>query len=80
MRILILCYTIQQVIPNVYTKFQILGEVALEKSLTKYFIGEKKDSQIKGMINMMMLILSYTIQVVVPNVCTKFLNPRCSSC
>ena len=28
---------------------------------------------------MRMLILSYTIQLVIPNVCTKFQNPRCSS-
>ena len=28
---------------------------------------------------MRMLNLSYTIQVVIPNVCTKFQNPRCSS-
>ena len=42
--------------------FKILGEVIIEKSLTKYFIGEKKDGQIKGKINMRML-LSYPIFV-----------------
>ena len=26
-----------------------------------------------------MLSLSYTIQIVIPNVCTEFQNPRCSS-
>ena len=31
------------------------------------------------MISMRMLILSYTIQLVIANVCTKFQNPRCSS-
>ena len=58
---------------------KILGEIDLCESLTKYFIGKKKNGQIKGMINMWMLILSYTIQVDVPNVCTKLRNPRCSS-
>ena len=33
----------------------------------------------KGNDNMRMLILSYTIQVVVSNVCTKFRNARCNS-
>ena len=42
--------------------FKILGEVVIEKSLTKYFIGEKKDGQIKGKINMRIL-LSYPIFV-----------------
>ena len=28
---------------------------------------------------MRMQILSYTIQIVIPNVCTQFENPRCSS-
>ena len=32
-----------------------------------------------GMISMRMLILSYTIQQVISNVCTKCQNPRCSS-
>ena len=34
---------------------------------------------IKGMISMRRLILSYTIQEVVPIVCMKFQNPRYSS-
>ena len=42
-------------------------------------LKEKKNGQIMGILNRMMLILSYTIQVVVPNVCNKFLSPRCSS-
>ena len=40
---------------------QILKTLALtgaEKSATKYFTGEKKNGQIKGMISMRMLILS----------------------
>ena len=31
------------------------------------------------MISSSMLILFYTIQQVIPNICTKFQNPRCSS-
>ena len=53
---------------------KILSAVVLEISLTKYFIG--KNGQMKRMISMRMLILSYTIQQVVPNVCTIFQNPR----
>ena len=36
----------------------------------------KKNRQIKGMISSSMLILFYTIQHVIPNICTKFQNPR----
>ena len=56
-------------------KFKITGAVAPEKFLTKNFIGEKENGQIEGMISMRMPILSYTIQVIVPNVCTNFQNP-----
>ena len=39
--------------------------------MTNICIGEKKKIvQIKGMINMRMLILSNTIQLIIPNVCT----------
>ena len=30
------------------------------------------------MVSSRRLILSYTIQQVIPNICTKFQNPRCS--
>ena len=33
----------------------------------------------KKMISMRMLILSFTIHLLIPDVCTKFQNPRCSS-
>ena len=59
--------------------FKILVAVVPEKSLTKKISEEKKNGQIKGIINMRMLILSYMIQVDVPNLCIKFQNPRCSS-
>ena len=54
--------------------FKILGTVVPEKFWTKNFIGEK-EKWTKGMISMRMLILSYIIQVI-PNVCTKFQNPK----
>ena len=48
------------------------------KSVTEIFIGEK-EKWTKGMISRWRLILSYTIQLVIPNICTKFQNPRFSS-
>ena len=39
----------------------------------------KKKGQIKGLISHMWLILLYTVQPVIPDVCTKFQNPRSSS-
>ena len=70
-------------VPN----FKILGQVVPEKSLTKIFIFitwseriGKKNGQIKGLIKNMWLILCYTIQLIIPDVYTKFQNPRSSSC
>ena len=54
--------------------FKILGVVALQKSLTKYFIGEKEKWTNNG--NDKYENADSVIQVVVPNVCTKFRNPR----
>ena len=53
---------------------KILGEVVSEKSLTKKCYWRKRKMDIQRMLS-----LSYTIQVVVPNVCTKFQNPWFSS-
>ena len=39
----------------------------------------KENGQIKGMIRSSMLIPFYAIQQVIPNICTKFQNPRRSS-
>ena len=80
MRMLILLYTIQLVIPNVCTKFQNPRcSTSQEISDRKFCRRKRKNGQIKGMISMRMLILSYMILQVIPNVCTKFQNPRCSS-
>ena len=48
MRMLILTYMIQLVIPNVCTNFKILGAVVPKKSLTNIFIGEKEKWKNKG--------------------------------
>ena len=45
----------------------------------KFLLERKKTGQIKRMISRRRLILSYTIQQVIPNICTKFQNPRFSS-
>ena len=55
------------------------------RNLSQIFIGEKKEmerkknGQIKEVINMRMLVLSYKIQLVVSNIYTKCLIPRCCS-
>ena len=49
-----------------------------EKSVTEILLERKKNGQIKRIISRKRLILSYTIQVI-PNICTKFQNPRFSS-
>ena len=56
-----------------------LAVIGAETSVMKSFIGEKENGKIKGMISSSMLILFYTIQQVIPNICTKFQKPRCSS-
>ena len=38
----------------------------------KFYWRERKNGQIKGMISSSMLILFYTIQQGIPNICTKF--------
>ena len=43
--------------------FKLLGVVVPEKSLTKQLLEKKKNGHIKKMVNMRMLILSYTIRV-----------------
>ena len=42
-------------------------------------LERKKKGQIKGLISHMWLILLYTVKPVIPDVCTKFQNPRSSS-
>ena len=42
-------------------------------------LERKENGEIKGLIKHMWLILKYTVQPVIPDVCTKFRNPRSSS-
>ena len=58
--------------------FKIVGEVIAEKSVMKILFETKENGQIKGMISMRMLNLSYTMKVDICNVFTKFQNHRCS--
>ena len=55
-----------------------LALIEAEKFVTENLIGEK-NGQTWGMISSSMLILFYTIQQVISNICTKFQNPRHSS-
>ena len=62
---------------KVYTKFEDSGSHRSRDFCDRNFIGEK-NGQIKGLISRR-LILFYTIQQFIPNICTKFQNPKCSS-
>ena len=73
---LILSYTVQVVIPDVCTKFQILCQLVPAKSLTK---KRNKNGQIKGLISNTERNLYYIVQLVISDVCTKFQNPKSSS-
>ena len=56
-----------------------MSEIEAEKFVTENFVREKEDGQIRGLISHMWLILEYTVQLVIPDVCTKFQDPRSSS-
>ena len=47
--------------------------------MTRHLFEKKKNGQIKGMVSMMLLILSYTMQHVIASACTKVQNRKCSS-
>ena len=56
-----------------------LAVIGAENSMLEVLMERKKNGKIKGMISSSMLILFYTIQLVIPNICTKFQNPRHNS-
>ena len=62
-----------------YTKFGGQAPIEAEKTVTEIFWERKKNGQIQELISNMWLILCYTVQLVIPNVCTKFQNPKSSS-
>ena len=67
MRMLSLSYTIEEFVPNFYSKFQNARCNSSRDIVEENFIGEKeKNGHIKGTISMRMLILSYIKQQVIP--------------
>ena len=62
-----------------YTKFEGPGSDRAEKTVTEFFLERKKNGQIQELISNMRQIFSYTVQLVIQIVCTKFQNPK-SSC
>ena len=42
-------------------------------------LGRKKNGQLKGLLSNTWLIILYTVQFVMSDVCTKFQNPKSSS-
>ena len=82
----VFCHTIYLATLNVYTKFSMciqnlktLAPIEAKKFVTENLLGEKEKWTNKGIISSSMLILFYPIQQVIPNICTKFQNPRHSS-
>ena len=78
--ILVFFPTIYLATLKVYTKFEDFGSHRSREICDRIFLlVRKKKEQIKKMISRRRLILSYTLQQVIPNIFTKFQNPRCSS-
>ena len=84
---MILCYTVQLVIPNLCTKFNKVYTKSKDPGFNrsgeicdKILLERKKNEEIKGLISntSMWLFLCYTIQRVIPNLSTKFPNPKSS--
>ena len=65
----VFCPTIYLATLNMYTKFEDPGSQRSREISNKIFAWRERK----------MLILFYTIHEVIPNICTKFQNPRCSS-
>ena len=68
-------------VPN----FRALSEAVAEKSLTEkkkdlHRQEKEENEQIKGLISNMWLFYCYTIQLITIKLCTKFQNPKSSSC
>ena len=53
-----------------------LAVIGAENSVPKVLLKRKKNWQLKGMTSSSKLILFYTIQQVIPNICTRFQNLR----
>ena len=58
---------------------KVLGQVVSEKSLTENFVREKEKWTNKGTDMQKWLILLFTVQLVIPDACTKLQSPRSNS-
>ena len=64
-----------------YNSVKTLALIDAELIRLNILLERKKNRQLRGLIRNMWLILIYTVQLVVPNVCTKFPKPwLCISC
>ena len=63
---------------KVYKKFEDWLSQKPRNLLQKIWLERKKNGQIKVMVRIRRLILSYTKLLVIHIICTKFQNPRCS--
>ena len=53
--------------------------IEAEKYVTEILLERKRNGKIQELISNMWLILCYTVQLVISNVCTKFQSPKSSS-
>ena len=65
--------------PSCIQNLKTLAQKEAEKSVTENIVRDKEKWTNKGTDKNMWLILLYTVQPVIPDVCTKFQNPRSSS-
>ena len=77
--ILFFSYTKNFTMVRVYTKFEDFGSNSRWEICDGFLWERKKNGQIKRMTSMRMLLLSYAIQLLIPNICTKFQNPSWNS-
>ena len=79
--ILVFCRTIYLAWPlsRCIRNLKTLALIEAKISVTENLIGEKEKWTNKGIGKHQEADLSYTMQEVIPNICTKFQNPRCSS-
>ena len=65
---------------NFVQNFRILSQEVAEKSLAKKKVVKFSLERKKGLISNMWLLFCCTIQLITIKLCTKFQNPKSSSC
>ena len=75
----VFCHTIYLALSMCIQNLKTLALTEAKKYVTENLLGEKEKWTNKGNNNSSTLILFYPIQQVIPNICTKFQNPRHSS-